>query len=185
MLSNFVIAQDGIVAVGGGRTTGPSPMAIFAKKADIVYEFLPTRFLASLNINHSDIKNEANVAKAELFMNYPLHDLGSPKLIIAIGLDGRECKFADVTSRGGYMCLYSSRYKLPNVNVYPFKKTDIQYNTSVPIALIVDKKSTIPEDVLSRLLQCTNMANISQHDLDILKESTSVCRIFSYIIYKP
>lgn len=184
LLSNYLVAQDGLVVVGGGISNGPSPAAVFAKKVDIVYEFLPTNFLASLNIYHSDIKADANINKAELFMNYSLHDLDSPKLIIALGLDGREFKYADITTRSSYMCIYSLRYKLPSVKVYAFAKSTIQYNTTVPIAMIVDKKATIPDDLLTRLLSCTNIASISKKDLDILKELTTVCRIFSYIIYK-
>ena len=49
-----MMAQDGLVAIGGGVSNGPSPAAVFAKKAEVVYKFLPTKFLASLNIYHSN-----------------------------------------------------------------------------------------------------------------------------------
>lgn len=178
------MAQDGLVAIGGGVSNGPSPAAVFAKKAEVVYKFLPTKFLASLNIYHSNIKNGADVDKAELFMNYLLHDLHSPSLYIALGLDGRDCKYVDITAEGSYTCIYSLRYKLPSVRVYAFEKKDIQYNTSVPIAMIVDKKASPPADVLSRVLGCTNTSNISKKDLEVLNQSTTVCIIFSYVIYK-
>lgn len=178
------MAQNGVVAIGGGVSNGPSPSALFAKKAEVVYKFLPTNFLASLNIYHSNIKNEADAAKAELFMNYSLHDLNSPSLYIALGLDGRVFKYVDLTAEGSFTSLYSLKYKLPSVKVYAFEKKDIQYNTSVPIALIVDKKATLPEDVLLRVLGCSNTTNISKTDLEVLNQSTTVCIIFSYVIYK-
>ena len=180
---NNLVAQEDELVVSYGRISASLPAVAFAKHAEVCYEFPRTSFLASLVIYHSDINAKGDVNKADVMHNFLLYDIEVPKLIVAFGMDGRDLKYVWI-SRGNFRCNYSEGNNLPNLKFYSFAKRDIQYNKTVPMAMIVNKNAKIPDDLLSRVLQCTNVDNISKKDLEVLQKETTVCKIFSYRIYK-
>jgi len=178
-----LIAQEDELVVSSGRMSA-LPFAGFAKQAEVCYEFPRTTFLASLVIYHSDIKVTGDVNKVDIMRNFLLRDISVPKLVVAFGMDGRDFKYVCIDS-GIFMSNYSEGNNLPpNLKIHSFAKHDIQYNKTVPMAMIVNKNAKIPDDLLSRVLKCTNVDNISKKDLEVLQKETTVCKIFSYKIFK-
>ncbi|MBQ3616699.1 MAG: hypothetical protein II939_00860, partial [Bacteroidales bacterium] len=117
LLSNNLIAQNSVNIIGGGRSTEPSPAGLFAKNAEVCYDFPRTSYLASLIISHSDIKENGNVTQTAVFYQLSLHKLSVPKAIIAIGMDGVDCKFTAIDSKGFFMSNYTLRENLARVKV--------------------------------------------------------------------
>ena len=177
-----LIAQEDEFVVSSGRISA-LPFAGFAKRAEVSYEFPRTTFLASLVIYHSDIKVTGDVNKVDIMHNFLLRDISVPKLVVAFGMDGRDFKYVYMDS-GIFMSNYSEGNNLPNLKIHSFAKHNIQYNKTVPMAMIVNKNAKIPDGLLSRVLQCTNVDNISKNDLEVLQKETTVCEIFSYKIFK-
>ena len=180
---NNLIAQEDELVVSSGRMSALPFVAGFAKRAEVCYEFPRTAFLASLIIYHSDIKVTGDVNKVDIMHNFLLRDISVPKLVVAFGMDGRNFKYAWI-DRGIFISNYSEGNNLPNLKLFSFAKHDIQYNKTVPMAMIVNKNAKIPGDLLSRVLLCTNIDDIFKKDLEVLQKETTVCKIFSYKIFK-
>ena len=178
-----LIAQEDELVASSGSMSSLTFVSGFAKRAEVCYEFPRTTFLASLFIYHSDIKVTGDVNKVDVMHYFLLRDISVPKLVVAFGMDGRDFKYVWVDS-GIFMSNYSEGNNLPNLKIHTFAKHDIQYNKTVPMVMIVNKNAKIPDDLLNRVLQCTNVDNISKNDLEVLQKETTVCEIFSYKIFK-
>ncbi|MCQ2973340.1 MAG: hypothetical protein MJ211_00860 [Bacteroidales bacterium] len=181
-LSYNVYAQGEVAVASFGLQAGSvNPHAIILKNSNIKYKIPILNAKARLFVFSYNLKEKSDFFHGKTYF-YQDFD-SSLSHIFALAIDQNDiCCVMTTTARGTLYIPFKREHQNINIILYPFEIQDFKTNRYIPLALVLNKKNNIPEDIINRVLSVKDTKEINKNDINYIKNNTTYFEILTFCV---
>ena len=178
----LVHAQDSIKVARSGSI---SELNIMSPQKDnsFNFEFAPLSEETKLSIDIYHVSENKEIALLNHILVESLSKKEKTKIYTSIEQSKKDVHVKN-TLIGKFMTVFPVKAESEEkINIFPFRPRPNEQNKTVPIALLIDNKGEVNQEVMeaiNRILNCQQLEDIKEDDIDFLRKRSNTIKIITY-----